>query len=94
MKKTYHVCLSADTDGVLCRSEEDYKRLITCIVLAGYQTGSFLLAYVVMSNHVHLCVRTDNLNIFIKKWRYMYTRYFNQKYGRTGRLAGSLLSWN
>ena len=87
MKKTYHVCLSADTDGVLCRSEEDYKRLITCIVLAGYQTGSFLLAYVVMSNHVHLCVRTDNLNIFIKKWRYMYTRYFNQKYGRTGRLG-------
>lgn len=89
MKKIYHVCLSAGPDGVLCREDEDYIRLINCIAIAGYYSGSFLLAYVVMSNHVHICVRTDDLRKFNKRWRYMYTRYFNYKYARRGRLGGT-----
>jgi hypothetical protein len=89
MKKIYHVCLSAGPDGVLCREDEDYIRLINCIAVAAYYSGSFLLAYVVMSNHVHICVRTDDLRRFNKRCRCMYTRYFNYKYARRGRLGGT-----
>ena len=88
MKKVYHVCLSAGSSGLLCRVDEDYIRLVNCIVLAAYSNSSFLLAYSVMSNHVHICVRTSDLTGFIKKWRYAYTRYFNMKYRRSGRLGG------
>jgi hypothetical protein len=88
MKKIYHVCLSAGPDGVLCRDDEDYIRFINCIAAAGHYSEAFILAYVVMSNHTHLCIRTDDLRRFNKRWRYMYTRYFNQKYHRRGRLGG------
>lgn len=88
MKKVYHFCLSAGECGVLCRTDEDYRYLVNCLGLAGYMTGSLLLAYCVMSNHVHCCVRTDDVAGFIKRWRYSYTRYFNEKYRRKGRLGG------
>ena len=87
MKIVYHVCLSAGDCGLLCRVEEDYKHLINCIGLAAYNTGSLLLAYSVMSNHLHCCVRTEDVVAFIRKWRYSYTRYFNEKYKRKGRLG-------
>lgn len=87
MKKIYHICLSAGEAGVLCRTDVDYIRLINCIGLAAYNSGSLLLAYSIMSNHVHCCVRTDDVAGFIKRWRYSYTRYFNEKYRRKGRLG-------
>lgn len=87
MKKVYHFCLSAGDSGVLCRTEEDYRYLINCLGLAGYVTQSLLLAYCVMSNHVHCCLRTDDVVGFIKRWRYTYTRYFNERYKRKGRLG-------
>jgi hypothetical protein len=50
-------------------------------------TGSTLLAYSFMSNHVHICVQTESLDAFIRKFRYSYTRYFNAKYNRRGMLG-------
>ena len=88
MKSVYHVCLSAGGSGLLSREDKDYRHLVNCIGLAGCMTGSLLLAYCVMSNHVHCCVRTDDVAGFIKRWRYTYTRYFNEKYRRKGRLGG------
>ena len=88
MKKVYHFCLSAGDCGVLCRTDEDYRYLVNCLGLAGYITGSLLLAYCVMSNHIHCCIRADDVVGFIKRWRYSYTRYFNEKYRRKGRLGG------
>jgi len=40
-----------------------------------------------MSNHVHICVRTNQLAKLIKTFRYAYSRYFNSKYERHGRLG-------
>ena len=40
-----------------------------------------------MSNHVHICIRSEEIELFIKKFRYSYTRYFNSKYQRRGRLG-------
>lgn len=86
MKKTYHLCLSGKHE-VMFRCEEDFIRGINCLCLAAIKTRSSLLAYTFMSNHVHICVRTDCLKKFMAAFWYPYNRYFNAKYGRSGRLG-------
>ena len=40
-----------------------------------------------MSNHVHIIVRTDDPEKLMIKFRFAYNKYFNAKYGRTGKLG-------
>lgn len=87
--KTYHLCWSGGKE-VLFRNKEDYRHGIICLYLAAHKTETLLLAYCLMSNHIHICVRTDQMATFIKRFRYAYTRYFNSKYRRKGRLGGKL----
>lgn len=89
MKKTYHLCWSGDQE-LLFRSREDYIHGIICLFIATYETDSTLLAYCLMSNHIHICIRTERKKDFIKAFRYSYTRYFNSKYRRKGRLGEKL----
>lgn len=74
-------------DELICRSEDDYARLFNCIALAAYETDSVLLADAEMSSHVHLGVRTEYPYEFMSRAWLMYTRYFNNKYRRQGRLG-------
>lgn len=83
---TYHLCLSEEKE-VLFRSEEDFVRGINCLCLASYNTKSPLLAYAFMSNHIHICARTEDYKKLTRQFRYSYTRYFNAKYNRRGRLG-------
>ncbi len=95
MRKTYHLCLSAGNHGLLCRREEDYVRMVNCICIAALRTETIVLAFAVMANHIHLCVRSYDQEKYMKTLRYMYTRYFNSKYHRRGRLVKEvILSWN
>ena len=87
MRKTYHLCLSAGNHGLLCRREEDYVRMVNCICIAALRTETIVLAFAVMANHIHLCVRSYDQEKYMKTLRYMYTRYFNSKYHRRGRLG-------
>lgn len=86
MKKTYHLCLSGGNE-VMFRTHRDYIQANNCLCLAAHKTGSALLAYSLMSNHVHIGVRTDDPAAFMKVFRYPYNRYFNQKYGRSRTLG-------
>ena len=86
MKKTYHLCLSSENE-ILFRCHEDFVRGINCLCLVARRMGYPLLAYAFMSNHVHLCVRTDSPEKFMRTFWFAYTRYFNSKYGRRGRLG-------
>ncbi len=86
MRKPYHICMSGG-DELICRSEEDYARLFNCVALAAYETDSVLLADAEMSSHMHLGVRTEYPDEFLSRVWLMYTRYFNNKYKRLGRLG-------
>lgn len=86
MKKTYHLCLSGGSE-VMFRHDRDYIHGNNCLCLAAHKTDSSLLAYSIMSNHVHIGVRTEDPHAFIKAFRYPYNRYFNQRYGRKGMLG-------
>ena len=86
MKRVYHLCWSGEKE-VLFRSREDLIHGIVCMCIAAYENDMQILAYCFMSNHIHICVRGKNLQKFIKAFRYSYTRYFNNKYSRRGRLG-------
>lgn len=86
MKKFYHICLSAG-DEVYCRSKEDYLYCFNCIALAMAKTESDLMADAEMATHLHECVRTSDPRSVVKVQRYAYTRYFNSRYHRKGRLG-------
>lgn len=87
--KTFHMCLSAG-DEVYCRCENDFIRCFNSLALAVAETESQLLADSEMSTHVHECVRTGDPHMLMTRQRYSYSRYFNNKYGRKGRLGERL----
>lgn len=86
MRKTYHLCWSGGNE-LLFRTKEDYVHCIVCLSLAAYKTDTTILAYCLMSNHVHLCIRTSDVKSFITNFRYPYSCYFNSKNERRGRLG-------
>ena len=86
MNLCYHLCYTSH-DELLCRSRDDYERMISRIGYYSYRFDSRILAYCVMSNHVHLILMTDSLSKFVQYLRGSYTKSFNAKYCRNGRLG-------
>lgn len=86
MKRTYHLCLSAGEEA-LFRDLEDYYRGFNCFALALYKTDSTGLVESFMSTHVHKLVQTHDPKEFMFNFRNPYAKYFNNKYGRSGRLG-------
>lgn len=86
MKRTYHFCISGG-DELICRTDPDYYRAFNCLALAANETESSILAEAIMSNHIHVCARSATIEDMINRFRYSYSRYFNRKYGRYGRLG-------
>lgn len=58
-----------------------------CLALSILETESRLLAEGFMTTHYHCLLQTDNSTAVMFKSRLAYTRYFNNKYGRRGRLG-------
>ena len=86
MKKTYHLCLSAGEEA-LFRDLEDYHRGFNYFALALHKTGSTGLVESFMSTHVHKLIQTSDPKNFMFNFRNPYSKYFNRKYGRHGRLG-------
>ena len=86
MKKTWHLCLSGG-DEVLFRDEEDYNRGFNCFALALYKTGSTGLVESFQSTHCHKMIQSEDPTGFMYTMRQSYSKYFNRKYGRHGRVG-------
>lgn len=86
MKKTYHLCLSGG-DEILFRDEEDYNRGFNYFALALYKTGSTGLVESFQSTHCHKMVQTEDPVEFMYVMRQSYSKYFNSKYQRHGRVG-------
>ena len=89
MKKTYHLCLSAGEE-VLFRDLEDYHRGFNIFALVLYKTDSIGLVEAQMSTHSHQLIQTSDPKGFMFSFRNSYAKYFNRKYGRSGRLGEDL----
>lgn len=86
--KNFHFCISGGNE-VIFRTEDDYIRGFNSLAITVAETGAFLNAEAFMSTHLHVCVRTDDIHTFIRKFWRSYTRYFNSKYLRSGTLGCS-----
>ena len=86
MKRIYHLCYSSH-DEVLFREAEDHDYFFNFAALSAYRTNTEILAEAEMSTHVHLAVLTEVPTKFVGQLRTSYTKYFNKKYGRTGRMG-------
>lgn len=86
MKKTYHLCLSAG-EKVLFRDEKDYNRGFNCFALALYKTNSSGLVESFQSTHCHMVIQTEDPEGFMHTLRQSYSKYFNRKYQRQGRVG-------
>ena len=81
-----HICIKSENE-LMHRDEEDYRSGITKMALAAYRTGTHIFAYAFMSTHVHVIVQSPDISKFVSNYRNAYTRWFNFKYSRKGRLG-------
>lgn len=86
MKKNYHLCYTSHRE-VMYRCEEDMNVAINCMCSALCRTDSACYAYSFMSDHHHGGYRTDCPGELIRIKRDSYTKYFNNKYLRKGKLG-------
>lgn len=84
--KIYHVCLSSHEE-VMFRSAADLNMGFNCLAAAVISTDSRLFAEGFLTTHYHYLVQTSSLKELMYRCRYAYTRYFNNKYFRRGRLG-------
>lgn len=84
--KNYHFCISGG-DQVIFRSDKDYVRAFNTLAVVAAEMDVALTADAIMSTHMHVCARTNNLKQFVARFWKSYTRYFNSQYGRNGHLG-------
>lgn len=68
---------------------EDFKKYLSLLKRYSLEKESVLLAYCLMSNHIHLLLKPmqeNSLSKLMQGISLCYTQYFNGKYMRTGRL--------
>ena len=81
-----HICIKSENE-LMHREEEDYRSGISKMALAAHRTGTHIFAFAFMSTHVHMVVQSPDISRFVSNFRNSYTKWFNYKYGRTGRLG-------
>ena len=86
MRKTVHLCLSSH-DEVMFRSEADLNMGFNCLALAVIETETRLMAEGILSTHCHGLMQSDSYQEVMRRMRYAYTRFFNTKYFRHGKMA-------
>lgn len=90
----YHITTRGNRRENIFRSDDDFKVYLNILKdsLAFYSHSNYVLvAYCLMSNHVHLIIKTgkEPLASLMRRVNSLYTRYFNKKYEYTGHLFQS-----
>lgn len=86
MKESYSICFTSHGE-VMFRDEQDHGMFVNIMAIEGYRTESEILSDAEMSNHVHFNAFTRVPMVFAARTRMAYTKYFNRKYGRKGRMG-------
>ena len=86
MKESYHICFTSH-DEVLFREEEDHGMFVNLMALRAFASDTEIMTDAEMSTHFHACVFSENPMLFAASLRMSYTKYFNGKYGRRGRMG-------
>ena len=79
----YHVCTDGQESPVIMREEEDYRIAHNYIAICSWITEVEILAYSIMSNHIHaaiVCMNRKKAEQFIRLFKQLYSRYLRNKY--------------
>ncbi|MFO8191656.1 MAG: transposase [Bacillota bacterium] len=84
----YHVMLRGIDKRDIFLTKKDYKKFLRYIELAKEKSGFTLLAYCLMTNHVHLLLKEgkEEIGDSIRRIAAGYAQYHNRIHGRTGHL--------
>lgn len=83
---TYHIVSRGNRKSHLFRDQLDFEFYLDILRKIKAKCGFSLLSYCLMSNHVHLHIKTEKVEV----WRLMhqinlfYAKYFNYKYDLVG----------
>ena len=86
--KVYHIILRGNDRQDIFFDEQDYKKFIKEIIRTKEKYKFDLYAYCLMNNHVHLLIydKNDSLSKCMQSLEVSYSKYFCQKYEKTGHL--------
>jgi putative transposase len=84
----YHVTCRGNGKQNIFLADHDRKKFIELLARSAEVYQISVLAFVLMSNHFHLIVKTPraNLNDFMRHFNISYTVYFNKRHHRSGHL--------
>ena len=70
-------------DGLWFREEQDFKVGMNYVAAVAADIPVFILAFILMSNHVHLVLlgTEEDANRFINEFKRRYSKYLQRKYG-------------
>ena len=85
---TYHVMLRGNNGQSIFLSEEDRSRICILMQQGIERFGHSILAFCLMSNHIHLAIRVanDSISRIIHHLAFRYTQYVNRRQNRVGHL--------
>ena len=65
------------------KDDEDFKVAMNIVAVLSATKGLTIVAFILMSNHVHfiLACEKDTAEIFITRFKKMYSQYYSKKYG-------------
>ncbi len=84
----YHVMLRGVNRDAIFLEDDDFERFLQILAITKEVSGCKVLAYCLMTNHVHLvvCTMGEPIAIVMKRLGIRYAAWFNRKYGRVGHL--------
>jgi len=85
---SYHITCRGNHQNNIFNERSDYKVYLRIIEKVKEQLDFDLWAYCLMTNHVHLLIKTKESSIsdIMKKINMLYVNYFNRKYNKVGHL--------
>jgi REP element-mobilizing transposase RayT len=86
----YHITARGNNGTALFADDTDRYRYLTLLAAALRRTDARLLAYVLMTTHVHLVLQTPqpNISAFMGWLHTRHARQFNRRHGRMHHLFG------
>ena len=92
MRKVYLLSTEHLEDGLWFRDTEDFKVAMNYIAIeAARGPRGFVLAFILMSNHVHFVLkgRKEEATAFVNRFKRRYSIYYGRKYGVKEFLRGN-----
>jgi len=84
----YHVIVRGNQKQRVFKDAADFQKYLLTLTVYKNRAGCRIYAYVLMNNHVHLLVETQDvpLSKVMQGVNQTYTMYFNRKYRTVGHL--------